>query len=770
MISTSKADTLIALQQKLKLSYVLPILKVDYLTWCEQPLVFISQVLQEYSKPLVVRSSAASEDVIGQSKAGKYVSCIGVLPSAENIKHAVDEVFNSYVSPSDNDQVFIQPQLVNATISGVIFSHDPTTGSPYYCVNYDDETCRTDSVTSGDNNDTKVAVISHFASHVIGWKKALIEAVHELQAILATPCLDIEFAIDKHGKVCLFQVRELLVRHFDEVPKDRITLELNCIHNKVFRLSQPHPYLLGETTLYGVMPDWNPAEIIGVKPRPLALSLYKELVTDDVWSYQRSSYGYRDVKDFPLLVVLGGTPFIDTRVSFNSFIPVDLPHKLANKLVNYYLQCLQRSPELHDKVEFSIVISCFDFNIDKKLSSLIEHGFTLDEVQAIKQSLFDLTRSLVEQGDSIWCKDLLKVDELKHKRQQVQESSLNSVEQIYWLLKDCKNYGTLPFAGLARVGFIAMQMLESLVEVQAVTAKRKVEFLSSINTVSTHLVRDKHQLDKASFIEKYGHLRPGTYDITSKRYDEDPDLYFDWTASTQQDERKEFLLTQSEQTAINHVLKQQGFTIDSTALFAFFQQAIEAREYGKFIFTQSLSEALVWLEKLAAKLGFSRDDISYANIKDVLNLYSTSLSATQALKSSIQLGKQHYLLCQKIQLPHLISKPEQAYQFSLMHEQPNFITLNKVTAKVHKYQSSVSDDVSGKIIFIESADPGYDWLFSKNIAGLVTKYGGCNSHMAIRAGELNVAAIIGAGDRYFTKWSEADKLTIDCANQKVECL
>ena len=32
---------------------------------------------------------------------------------------------------------------------------------------------------------------------------------------------------------------------------------------------------------------------------------------------------------------------------------------------------------------------------------------------------------------------------------------------------------------------------------------------------------------KSSFLEKYGHLRPGTYDISSYRYDEKPDLYFD---------------------------------------------------------------------------------------------------------------------------------------------------------------------------------------------------------------------------------------------------
>ena len=47
-------------------------------------------------------------------------------------------------------------------------------------------------------------------------------------------------------------------------------------------------------------------------------------------------------------------------------------------------------------------------------------------------------------------------------------------------------------------------------------------------------------------------------------------------------------------------------------------------------------------------------------------------------------------------------------------------------------------DFSNKIIFIENADPGYDWLFGLGISGLVTKYGGANSHMAIRCAEFSL--------------------------------
>ena len=61
--------------------------------------------------------------------------------------------------------------------------------------------------------------------------------------------------------------------------------------------------------------------MIGTKPKPLSLSLYKELITDKIWSEQRSLYGYKNVNPNRLLINLGGSPYIDLRTDFNSFLP-----------------------------------------------------------------------------------------------------------------------------------------------------------------------------------------------------------------------------------------------------------------------------------------------------------------------------------------------------------------------------------------------------------------------------------------------------------------
>ena len=57
--------------------------------------------------------------------------------------------------------------------------------------------------------------------------------------------------------------------------------------------------------------------------------------------------------------------------------------------------------------------------------------------------------------------------------------------------------------------------------------------------------------------------------------------------------------------------------------------------------------------------------------------------------------------------------------------------------------------MSGSIVFIPNADPGFDWIFSKKPSGLITKYGGIASHMAIRCAELGLPAAIGCGEILF---------------------
>ena len=77
--------------------------------------------------------------------------------------------------------------------------------------------------------------------------------------------------------------------------------------------------------------------------------------------------------------------------------------------------------------------------------------------------------------------------------------------------------------------------------------------------------------------------------------------------------------------------------------------------------------------------------------------------------------------------------------------------------------------LDNKIIFIENADPGYDWIFAYKIKALVTKFGGINSHMAIRCSELSIPAVIGCGEQIYLNLTNSfnKHIFIDCSSSLI---
>ena len=71
---------------------------------------------------------------------------------------------------------------------------------------------------------------------------------------------------------------------------------------------------------------------------------------------------------------------------------------------------------------------------------------------------------------------------------------------------------------------------------------------------------------------------------------------------------------------------------------------------------------------------------------------------------------------------------------------------------------------------IENADPGFDWIFSHKIKGLITKYGGSNSHMSIRCSEFSIPAAIGCGEKLFNNISRREKIFLDCSQKNIKLL
>ena len=102
---------------------------------------------------------------------------------------------------------------------------------------------------------------------------------------------------------------------------------------------------------------------------------------------------------------------IDVRLSFNSFIPADLEESII-WLVDYYIERFLAEPELHDKVEFEIVFSCYTLDLPERLEFLSEANFTKYERTAIADSLRQLTNNIVNPKDGLWQSDVAKLGRL----------------------------------------------------------------------------------------------------------------------------------------------------------------------------------------------------------------------------------------------------------------------------------------------------------------------------------------------------------------------
>jgi adenylylsulfate kinase-like enzyme len=765
----TKAETLEALAPLLRNGQVLPQVRFSVGDWRSDAAGVLASVAAAPwgSGRVIVRSSARGEDGPASSHAGRFDSVIGVVGSAA-VAEAIDRVSASFGNDgSDDDQIFIQPCLNVVAMAGVVFSRSPS-GGPYFIINYDRRSGLTDRVTAGvgDNLETFFCLKSR-PDACPPSLAPVIALVSELETLLACDAIDVEFAVGDDGQLYLLQARPLAIERQGQAGDRDVYTALGDIACKVELLSRPHPYLHGNRAIFGVMPDWNPAEIIGVRPWPLSLSLYRELVTDAIWAYQRDNYGYQNLRSFPLLVSFHGLPYIDVRVSFNSFIPRDVPDDLAGRLVNYYIDRLLSEPHLHDKVEFEIIFSCYTLDLPKRLGALVERGFSLEDLAQLSGALQRLTNRILHSATGLWRGDREKIDVLARRIPTICSAEIDKISRIYWLIEDCKRYGTLPFAGLARAGFMAVQLLQSLVETGVFSAEEAAKFMASVDTVGSRIGRDFAQLPKADFLALYGHLRPGTYDILSPRYDEAPDLYFDWSiARAASSPPPRFALSIEQLRHIERLLKEHGLDIDVLSLIEYIKAGIEGREYAKFVFTRSLSDALSLIRQLGEEHGLSAEDCAFLNYDAIRALYGESCSVRKALLDNVAQGRERHALTRNLVLPPVITSPDEVLAFHLPRSQPNFITRKSVTASV----ASIGDppeSFGGRILFVPSADPGFDWIFTRGISGFITQFGGANSHMAIRASELGMPAVIGAGEALFERWRTARRLCLDCTNQKV---
>jgi len=729
--------------------------------------LILKRIYKEFKEDLIIRSSALNEDTKKLSNAGKYDSIILKKKENKNLEYSILKVIRKF--KSKNDQILIQKFINKPSISGVVFTKDINTNSDYYQIEFD-VSKRTDLVTSGKFNPSLKTLIIYKNSSVIPKKfRKLITICKIFEKLFDNNRLDIEFCI-KNNQVFIFQCRPLLgTSKISNILKHKEIL-VN-LKKKFKKINLRINGIYGNSTILSNMSDWNPAEMIGVNPCKLAQSLYSELITDTVWSEQRLNYGYKDVRPNRLMVDMSGSPYIDLRIDINSFLPINLNKSISSKIVNNAINVLKKKPELHDKLEFEVIDTCFNFSLKKKVFKFLNK----DEKKIYIKSLKELTNNIINPKNKILDNEIKKNNELINKINSIKKTNLSHIQKIFYLIYDCKTYGTLPFAGIARCAFMSKSILDSLYNEGFLKLKEIENFNMSIETVSTKInnefISSLKKNNFKDFILKYGHLRPSMYSILNKNYKENFRNYFSINYTNYKKKKINLKISNKRKNIINNFFKENKLSFSFEDFIKFAKKSIENRENSKLIFSKSIDEIFINLKKLALEINIDYKNFEHLDIKLIKNSFNnlSQEKLRNLILRNIKKNKEHYIFAKNIKTPDVITSTKNFDYFDEISSKENYVTEKNILGDMIELKKiSNLEKLKDKIILIESADPGYDFIFSYNIKGLITKYGGKNSHMAIRCNELNLPSIIGVGEKTYRSFINSKKIYIDCKNEKFE--
>ncbi len=727
----------------------------------------IKIIQKKLKKNIIIRSATFIEDR-AFSNAGKFLSIpnINSINSSE-IESAIKKVFESYGKNKKNEFVLVQEYIQNAESVGVIFTTDPKNGSPFRTINFNNSNS-TDLITSGKSNGQIIYYFKNISALKINRVKKIkkIESIiRRLEKKFVGMPLDIEFLICKR-KVYILQLRKLKTYYTENI---NFKKSLGDLEKKIFKMKDETSHLLGKNRYFSTMTDWNPAEIIGLKPKPLALSLYQSLITDEIWSESRSSLGYKDVTKMPLLYSFLGTPYVDLKTDINSFLVPSLDEKIQTKLLSLYFKKFKEKPNYYyDKIESSLVVNSISLDIKKYKNLLIDSKLSKKEVNKVIAEYTKLTSEIIFK-----LKTNIKRYEYGEMLFERLKSSKNStINKIYLMHNICKSYGTLPFANLARMAFIAVEFLNSFENLNIISKEEKKHFLETIKSVSFEMNK-KLNKSKKQFLKEYGHLRPNTYEISNPNYRQNFNNYFN-KVKINLKRPKKFNFNFAQKTRINNLLKKTKFKeINANSLINFIQLSIYQRENSKLFFTKIINEIFSQLKILFKRIGLNERNIEYLDIKKILSLYEnfSHKDIIYDLNKNITENKKIYKFNKNFNLPNIITNEKDIYFFEEQNASPTFITNKIVISKfIQLKKFSQKFDFENKIICIENADPGYDFIFNHKINGLITAFGGPNSHMSIRCNEFGLPAAIGIGEKKFHQLIKNNTLYLNCEKQMLSGL
>ena len=701
----------------------------------------IENILDSFSQKIMIRSNSSSEDKEFSSSAGKYLS-IGPIErnDLETIKKSWEMVIDSY-EEQDNQSVIFQNYIENAKSVSVLTSYKVGSDSAYrtFSTYYGSET---DAITSG-----KYSEINNFFMHrsfdILPKKyekyNVYLKIITQLEDLFKNKQLDIEMVLDKNNSPQLLQVRPLMGKKLNKesIFDEKDVIDRNLKNYK--KLNKTTADRFGTNQIYSNMSDMNPAEMIGKKPDNIAFGLYKFMFTDTTWNIQRGEFGYRKYSGGKLMELFNNVAYINVNHSLNSFLTRNLQKESCEEIINYQLNKLKENPHLHDSIEFDISRSSYVFDTVEEFSKEYKNIISPSEIIKWHNDLIQIdtqNKSTLEKNKKIILSTFSKLD----------KSFEYSKKENIKLIRDTM---ALPFTHHSRLGFVYFAQLNSLLKKEVITEDQKKLLLLSVNSISTKMKADAYEVKIGKktlegFLDVYGHIRAGNYNLLSSNLKNNLNFTESLINNSQQP-LEDNILPKDIYTNIEEYFTINEIPLKASAWIDMFQEGISTRENSKFYYTKGIDGIL--------------NEVGEKNTSDRELFDLLDIEFNEENTSDMRL--------MNVLMPDLITSNEDFYFYEEMSKNGNYIGQGTVIGDVLLIDNEANrpNNLENKIVVIPAADPGWDWIFNYKIKSLVTKYGGPNSHMAIRCAEHNIPAILGVGENNFTVISNSKSLEIDFSNE-----
>lgn len=685
-------------------------------------------------KRVAVRSDAKYEDSEQASFAGIYETILNIPAELTAILKAIQSIKTHAAAKSttvsyyaqkkglkldDNEIGVIVQAMLKPERSGVLFSHGLDKYDGYYLIS--ETQGQGAAITSGLANGQLIRVARGIDPQEINlpWLSKLITAMVKIEAALKDQSLNLEFAFVE-GVLYFLQCRSM------DTPvatkKDRINHSADLSNLSASIAKQYEGDILGD------MIDINPAELLGRKPSSLEISVFRYLLADDVVETARSELGYAPLHK-GLLRNISAKPYISLRASAYSFRPAGISQSVYEKLFKCYRAAIIADPAKQNRVEFDLFAMRPGPKLERILSSA---NLTAAEATKVKKAFRQLEEGFVLHSKQ-WMQNLEGVVQ-----SYLCDEKAHSFDNPMDFLKNARHWALL-YSKVARLAFYWMNAFKE--EYPDFNLEKVLS--GRIRSQSSRLHSDllayrRKEMTREEIINKYGHIRPGQFSLFGEVYADDPDYYlfgFDPACKTMQEGEVTDLL--NENRFFHYIL--------------FF---MEAREEVKFYFTRALSHFASALTAWISERGISKSQAQNSTYQELFNLdfdFDLKLAPMMPaiLPSVILPGMDLRIITEKSALA-------------------SYVTQERVSAEVCYIGVGIShNEIAGKIVLIENADPGYDFLFHSSVAGIITQNGGPASHLCIRAIEMQTPACIGCGPHVFHQLLNARTAILDCSRGQI---